>query len=564
MSGQVLTEAYAKTAKALIADLDLPSEDVTNRSGIHKELLLQPQASNAQHQLTHQLCHLITSGVPKTARALTTALRDDIEALLSKEDETPPQQFKNVVLFVLCARSFASDWLPEAQVAALHKRWFTRFGVQDLALPYSTMFNEPAFGANREELLSRYLQNGELILPTDVTPRHSLLIAWLSGANVFGPGGLSDYLKSADLSHEDDLKAARSLAKRFGKTGDALPPALAGIIGAGLGAVNLRDEKLYSKPSQARAAAKNRAVASLPFLAPLQRKPKVALCLSGQLRGYEATLASWRDRLFPQIEPSIHIHSWQEIGRSGAQPFRQVLPFEGKAFAEAYRSVATALGFDEVQQKYPQLFAKLAEGGRISEETLREVYKTDSVVLENDKHERFDNFSNQHKMHYKIHAADQLARNGVDADLFMRIRPDLPIKDVGFDWARVLRLCKSGPLILAEKGFGVHYGRLMIGDQCGLATPETMALYANTWETAPSLAEQGLAQFPETFTGHISLAMTCWYSGATVDRLPMRFGTLNEARPLSNADCLAALKADDHGDPQSKALINALQADLSN
>ncbi len=60
-------------------------------------------------------------------------------------------------------------------------------------------------------------------------------------------------------------------------------------------------------------------------------------------------------------------------------------------------------------------------------------------TLVDDTAKQFAGFSNQQKMHYKIHAANEMARQIGDFDLHIRLRPDLDIKLIGFDWRDLLR-----------------------------------------------------------------------------------------------------------------------------
>ncbi|MFA9370033.1 hypothetical protein V3G68_25695, partial [Escherichia coli] len=57
-----------------------------------------------------------------------------------------------------------------------------------------------------------------------------------------------------------------------------------------------------------------------------QRKLRVAICVSGQLRGYTNALRSWRSNLLRGVDYDLFVDSWERIGRSGAEPFRSVLP----------------------------------------------------------------------------------------------------------------------------------------------------------------------------------------------------------------------------------------------
>ena len=564
-------EHYGDAVDALIAALD-ELRDPEGESPEHAEidaflrrLILQP--IGGLHQLNARVCHLVNSGVSQTAQHLVSTLRAPLLDLVGALDELPEDAQRRVVLCAVTMRAFTQDWLDQQQISALHTTYFARFEPDDLSLPYSVIFSPEIFGQNQRDLIDRFMPRGYLESDEGLGTYHLLLLAWLSGNNPFaGPVGLGDIAARTDLTDPHQAAALRSLGLRFGAEGPALKEALPALADAPQmtrhGARAAGHTKLDHKFYQMAQAGMNRARIGLPFLAPFARKPKVALCLSGQLRGFETALSTWKARLLPLIEPHFFVHSWYGIGRSGAEPFRNVLPFEGTHFSDAYRQIGTALGYAAMQERYPSLFARLTAGGLISEAQVGAIYETDHVILEDDKAGRFTDFSNQQKMHYKINAAHELARAAGEYDLMMRIRPDLSLRDIGCGMSDLLSVARSGPVLFAEKGFGVHYGGLMIGDQCALATPEIMQSYADTWSLYPALSAMGFAKAPPEFTGHVSLAQTCWLSGLDVRRAPIRFGQLNEARRLSAPDCLAALEADSTGQAQDLQLIAAARADL--
>jgi hypothetical protein len=313
---------------------------------------------------------------------------------------------------------------------------------------------------------------------------------------------------------------------------------------------------------QALQAARHVAEARAPFLRP-RRKPRVALCLSGQLRGYVQALESWKRSFLHQIDATIFVHSWTGIGRSDAQPFRYTLPFAGTHFAEAYRTIAVADGYEAMCKRYPTLIAALSAGSVTDATHLQQVYDTPHVVLEDDKGAAFAGFSNQDKMHYKIAAADGLAREAGDFDLHMRLRPDLPVRMTGCDWRDVAEACRTRPVLFAEKPYGRHYGSLMIGDQCAIAHPDTMQRYAETYATFPRLAALAPLGCPTKLTGHSSLALSCWTSGVGVEKTPIRFGALCEAAPLESASIRDALHKDGRDDPRDRQLLAAVAQDLA-
>ena len=522
--------------------------------------------------LAHEAASNMTSGNAQATKALTAALSDIVQAELDSDPAENPG-FKNVLVFALTTRALAGDWLDQTRLSLRHLDWFDRFSTDDLALPYSVMFNPDLFGQSRDELLTAYWPEGDRSQLHGLPPDRVLFFSWLAGRDAFeGPADLRAYLDRHLPGSEEDRAAARTLMLRHwpgAPQADLDRWGLSDI--AELAAETATRAAITTTPARRKGAAllQNRPYQTLnaakhryaPALAG-RGKPRVAICLSGQLRGYEAALATWREAILPFIEPVFFIHSWEGIGRSDAQPFRYVLPFAGKAFPEAYRQIAVNAGYPAMRARYPALFAALAAGNTVTAEALKATYGTPHVILEDDSAARFGDFSNQQKMHYKIHAADQMAQDHGGFDLHMRLRPDLAMGLVGFDWRDLKEACAARPVLFAEKPYGLHYANLMIGDQCAVASPQVMALYAGTWDSFPDLAQAGLARCPEAFTGHVSLALTAWCHGIAVERLPIRFGTLQDASPLGTAQILAALEADSRGDAEDQQLLAAARADL--
>ena len=477
-TGDAALEAYRQAAEVLTTALphlrEISAGEDAAQAGLYRSLITQP--APGMHQLAHQVSHLATAGTPDMAEQLMHPLGPTLAGLIDRLEDLSPRAQARTVLFAVATRAFSRDVVPPQTVSRLHSSHFSSFDPADLGLPYSVMFSPRVFGRNKDDLIETFLPRGHLERLDGLRPDHVLLLAWLSGADIFGgPVGLAEVAAQTDMADPLQAAALRSLAMRFGdsafRAGVGLP---ATAVMPDCTSPSTTLERLQRKPYQALNTALNKARTALPFLAPLHRKPRVGLCLSGQLRGYETALESWRKHLFPLIEAQIFLHSWRDVGRSGAQPSRAVLPFAGAAFTRAYKDIAVASGFEAMKAAYPTLFGQLSEGARVSEDQLRATYGTAHVVLEDDTDEAFTGFSNQQKMHYKIHAADALARQAGEVDLLMRLRPDLGLRGIGFSWRDLLEAARSGPLLFAEKGYGVHYGSLMIGDQCAIATPQTM------------------------------------------------------------------------------------------
>ena len=574
-------DAHLAAARAVIAAAgEDGGNDLDARDACLRTLLLQEQCPARPLIFAHEVAHNITSGNDAKVSAVLAGMEPLLQDVLSDPDHPG---FRNVVVFLLTARACLGDWISQETLRDLHLSWFARFARDDLALPYSVMFNAPAFGRNRDELLERYWHRPDRSREiAGLRPPHVLLLEWLTGQSAFTAadnGDLLAYLSRHLPGDGEDLAAARTLVLRHLRPGGELGPRLAALglesvaglasdAAAGRAAhgdntpARVGARLLHKRPYQALQAGWSLATSRAPFLNTGQRRVRVAVCVSGQLRGYKAALASWRRTLLAHVDAHFFVHSWQKVGRADAQPFRHTLPFEGQAFTEAYRQAALAEGYDAMRARYPALFTRLFESGLADEAELEALYQTDHVVLDDETAEPFAGFSNQEKMHYKIHAADRLARDAGAFDLHMRIRPDLAIRMGALDWRDIRAACTAGPLLFADGAPGVHYGNLMIGDQCAIAAPEVMDIYAGTWERFPAIAQAGIAGCPDAFTGHVSLAITTWLHGVTVRKVPARFGTLQEATPMALSEIAEALEADSRGDAIDKRLLDAARSGI--
>ena len=515
--------------------------------------------------LAHEAASNITSGNPEAVKALWAELGPIIATKLGSDPAKSPDD-RGYILFALTTRGLAQGALDQAMMSRQHLAWFSQFDLAERALPYSVMFNPHVFGQNRDELLAHYWPSdapspGMLELP----PSTVLMLHWLKGRAAFtNDKALEDYLSSHLPGPE--APAARSLLLHCWQ-GPTLPPLDRWNLEAQAEPLShsmahrrpaappdaLRH--LQSRPYQVLGLAKS----ALPAIFRFNRPPKVAVCVSGQLRGHDLVWPNWRQKLLRGVETHVFIQSWQKVGRSDAQPFRANLPFAGTDFPQAYRKLALARGIDAMRESYPTLFTELSQGATTTQEAVKRLYSSENVVLDDETQAPFKDYSNQQKMHAKIKAADDMAQAVGDFDLHLRIRPDLDVRLAAFDWHDIASLCRKMPVLFTEKPYGLHYGTLMIGDQFALGAPDTMAIYAGTWDAQPRLATQELMGMPDDYTGHVSLAMTSWLSALQIEKAPVKFGELCEARPMQSSEILAALEADPNPDQE---LLDAVRADL--
>jgi hypothetical protein len=446
-------------------------------------------------------------------------------------------------------------------------------------LPYNTMFTRDSCRRNVADL-QMFLADAAYV-DGNLNWRHRLMFSWILHRDLPLPGD-ADCMSGIDGGDGPDARPRAALAMCLrhssapraqtilNRWADCDPNVRAAVDSstarrsgldasrrrgsAGLGAALV--ERRWWQGVQ---FVKGKIAAKLPVRF-AQRRPRVAICISGQLRGYRQAWSTWQRNLLDGIDATIFVHTWSRVGSSDPSPLRASLPFKGMAFREAWRRIGTRESLSRMRERYPSIFCALRNGSMVSREQLAALYGTSLVHVDDDSLDPFRLWSNQEKMHHKIEECHRLfEKNGDQFDLVVRIRPDLPIRRRVFDWRHLSDRCAASPVIFTERGYGQQYGHLMIGDQFAVGNPRSMALYCSAWSAAPPLFAAGGLSVSVPFVGHATLAEVCWLSGLDVRRVPMQFGSLLDMEPLCAEVVRQAIESDAAGrmDDIDRCLIEA-------
>lgn len=284
---------------------------------------------------------------------------------------------------------------------------------------------------------------------------------------------------------------------------------------------------------------------------------RVALCLSGQMRGWREALPTWQHLGLQGHAVDIYVHTWRDLGRRLPDP--EIMPsvrrvFADAGFAEAFIRAGQRHGLAALQRAYPRLFAGLASQAVVSADELRQAFGPGSTVVVEDEHDpRFDGWDNPTRMHYKIWAAQQLVQaSGRPYDLVIRLRPDKLLRghDWRPDWPALAAQSAHDHSLFCEENLGLREG-LVMGDQFAAGAPGAMAAYADAWRLQPQAVAEGWPGFPGRFTGHTTLAWTCLWQGLRPQALPgVQFGPMAEASQISGEQLRALLVQDRPHGPQ--------------
>ncbi|WP_299694822.1 hypothetical protein [uncultured Tateyamaria sp.] len=303
----------------------------------------------------------------------------------------------------------------------------------------------------------------------------------------------------------------------------------------------------------------------------LTRKPRVGVCISGQLRGYTQAHPTVMRHLLGDVEPVIFVDTWRKIGRKTPTPAQAWRMFSG-AFLKTYQSTADAMGFQAMQARYPALTA-LDDASTVDVETLAAFYgcPPDHIRIEDDETGVFTGYSNPRKMYHKIRGAQaMLEASGIEVDAALRIRPDKSLDGVtpAFDWHQLIDASHNDRVFFADFPARTHpTSGFVIGDQAGIATMELMHIYTQAEDTTVEAGKLGWSDWPATPRAHANLSHALWINSVRIDTMPVRWGKMFDPEALTAQAVLGLLEldmADRTPDVTDAQLLAAAQADIKN
>jgi hypothetical protein len=292
------------------------------------------------------------------------------------------------------------------------------------------------------------------------------------------------------------------------------------------------------------------------FLTDRSRRLKVAVCVSGQLRGFREAVRSW-DLLGTQDhDVDTYVHTWKVIGRrfpDGAQAHRV---FAGN-FLSVYKKVYFQLSRSGIETLYPHFSRLFAGHEEVTLDNLRDTYKTENIVIEDDRAPEFQFLDTVMKMHYKIERCFSLvAESHKKYDLILRIRPDLLVEgQEPLDLQSLHLRSEENRIIFANFPPMISAGivswrigaclPMMIGDLFALGAPASMNSYGSAYSDNIRSIQSGTFGIPKGFLAHTSLALLLMREGIFVDDVPgLRMVDFCEPSPIPPSVLRQALQDD--------------------
>ncbi|MDR1658503.1 MAG: hypothetical protein LBT47_13330 [Deltaproteobacteria bacterium] len=300
-----------------------------------------------------------------------------------------------------------------------------------------------------------------------------------------------------------------------------------------------------------------------------QKKLTIALCVSGQLRGFKQAYPTWERLGLEQHNVDIFVHTWKNPGAQIPTLMHADRCFKGN-FLNAYRLELGKADFSFFINKYPSLFDYFKRASDIDVDFIKKFYKTDWAKVEDENNEVFLNWNNQRKMFYKIQACYHMVEDSKKTyDLVFRIRPDMNFISANIDWHDIYDRSSAQSVIFANKkrliGYSAFYG---MGDQLALGTQENMAIYSNAYSNIDEARHGLLYGHVNNFTSHEPLAHTLFIAGIRDELLDnVKRGPLLNPKVLEPYEIRDLLLRDigtRSCDPTDKALLDACEKDMGN
>lgn len=283
------------------------------------------------------------------------------------------------------------------------------------------------------------------------------------------------------------------------------------------------------------------------------KKLRIAVCVSGQLRGFKEAKATWALLGLDAHDTDYYVHTWTNVGVRFPDPaWRGHVErrFSDDSFVDSYIKMCSQYGIATITELYPSIFSTTAGDAIATEAVIKEAYGKDTVlVIDDELSKRFQGFTNQDKMFYKISECFKLVENsGKEYDLVIRIRPDIKMKEgTKVDWHGIFERSVADNLSFNEAPASLKEN-VWVGDQFGAACFEVAKIFASTYEFHDYAKQQKVAGVPAIRSGHATLAWSLLCRGVKVEQLSqVKWGGLSDVQKLDNAQIKALIEKDIEG-----------------
>ncbi|MBW6398721.1 hypothetical protein KPL78_12730 [Roseomonas sp. HJA6] len=214
------------------------------------------------------------------------------------------------------------------------------------------------------------------------------------------------------------------------------------------------------------------------------KRPRVAVCISGQLRSFRTTWPITRATL-KEFDATVFVVTWNKTGAGfgTTDTIQRKLPVSLRGRLPAALQMQALFA-----SRYPQTFSLFNESDTITAEECSAFFETPHVYVrdEDDFEETYSRIPgltwqkslNQAKMFAGIHTAVAMkeryeAENNMRFDVVLRMRPDMALRRLSL---RDLNICTEAHTVMST-----HIRIVAVGDAFLIMSPEVANIVGGMW-----------------------------------------------------------------------------------
>jgi hypothetical protein len=270
-------------------------------------------------------------------------------------------------------------------------------------------------------------------------------------------------------------------------------------------------------------------------------KPRIAVCIGGQIRGYEAAINSWVELFQDDASYKFFVSAWERRGGKGFS-WAHVDRLAEPALRSHLEHLKEEMGEVKATALITCIFEKSARNPvDISDLTARlERYGETRIVLVDESLPSFESINNAEKMYYHNSCAFKMADEEGNFDLFVKIRPDMLIgyRRLKNMWQHMILQQALSPTVYCETGYRFEEWGFGCGDQIAISGHSAMTSYMGVYDNR-QICERTLLNLygdSSTFSGHVSVGNQCWNEAISVLPAPIELRGLCEQKRMGVDD----------------------------
>lgn len=299
----------------------------------------------------------------------------------------------------------------------------------------------------------------------------------------------------------------------------------------------------------------------------INKKPRVALCISGQLRGYKEAFESINKYIINNqtIEVDTYVHSWTNIGARQLSAINIERLSTAKNFNKVFKEISQGFTEKELQKKYFSLNNLISKDQLVTEEELKLFYNTPYVVLDDDNENKFKQMTNSEKMYYKMYEVNRLVNQSKKTyDIVIRIRPDIKIEQMfSLSWDEIIKKCNLNNTVYGDTySYTLDFSLFAMSEAVIIGSQRNMDIYTSTWGNMEYFQKHKIPG--NKFQAHEAGAFRLWMSNTKMETLKNFIFSACNQNKLSIIEINTALKdeLEESNYQYDKLLLEAIYKDL--